>query len=382
MNKKIENLIIKFLLKEANTGELRTLEIWMTNPVNENLFYDYIKINASIYVSKRNYDLKTAKKNIVKGIDKASTEPKSKIKYVAVVAVLMLVTTFVFKRAVLKNLIFNNQSLMSSHIIHGTDKAILTLQDGTNIELDKGNAYRDKNAISDGEKIIYKNKKSKISSVKYNYLTVPRGGQYYVVLSDSTQVWLNSESQLRYPVNFIEGKAREVELVYGEAYFDVSPSSEHSGSKFKVLNQSQEVCVLGTKFNIKAYKDETVVSTTLIEGKVNVRFKTQELELIPDQRLEYDVDKQTFSVSKVDVYNEISWKEGVFNFHKMELEKIMTVLSRWYDFEVVFEKKELKNVKFNGTLGKEQSIEEILNAIINFKIIDAYEINEKTIVLR
>ena len=87
---------------------------------------------------------------------------------------------------------------------------------------------------------------------------------FFVKLSDGTQIWLNSESKLKYPVNFKEGEPRKVELVYGEAYFDVSPSSEHNGSSFKVYNQSQEIEVLGTEFNIKAYRDETNIYTNFI----------------------------------------------------------------------------------------------------------------------
>lgn len=382
MNEKIENLIIKFLLKEANIDELRQLEVWVSNSKNEKLFYDYININTSININEKDYDLKSAKKIVVGRINQGNGIFRTKIKYAAVLALVFLTATYFFKDDVFNTSISNNESSIGNPIIPGSDKAVLTLEDGTNVELDKGKVYKDQNSNSDGEKLVYQNRKEQTARVKYNYLTIPRGGQYYIVLSDGTEVWLNSESQLRYPVSFIEGKTREVELVYGEAYFNVSPSSEHSGSKFKVLNQSQEVNVLGTEFNIKAYKDETNIYTTLVEGKVKVSFDSQEQDLVPSQRLDYDLNTNELLVTTVDVYNEISWKEGVFSFQKMELEKIMKVLGRWYDFQVVFENDELRKIKFNGVLGKEQTIEEILKSIINFKIIEAYEIKEKTIVLK
>src|SRR5690606_21483982 len=110
-----------------------------------------------------------------------------------------------------------------------------------------------------GDELVY-DSDSKIKDTEngpiYNYLTIPRGGHFFVQLSDGTQVWLNSESKLKYPVKFQNGKTREVELVYGEAYFKVSPSTGHNGSSFHVLTKFQEVDVLGTEFNIKAYNGE------------------------------------------------------------------------------------------------------------------------------
>ena len=106
-------------------------------------------------------------------------------------------------------------------------------------------------------------------------------------MSDGTQVWLNSESQLKYPVNFIKGQTRQVELVYGEAYFDVSPSVEHNGAKFKVFNQSQEVEVLGTEFNVKAYKDETNIYTTLVEGRVVIDNGALKQSLLPKSTVKF-----------------------------------------------------------------------------------------------
>src|SRR5690606_40703343 len=121
--------------------------------------------------------------------------------------------------------------------------------------LEKGDSIQTHNAISNGEEIIYNNNTSR--QLVYNYLTIPRGGQFQLTLSDGTRVWLNSETQIKYPVSFTDGESRQVELVYGEAYFEVSHSTEHKGSDFIVYNQNQEVQVLGTEFNIKAYKDDS-----------------------------------------------------------------------------------------------------------------------------
>jgi ferric-dicitrate binding protein FerR (iron transport regulator) len=203
-----------------------------------------------------------------------------------------------------------------------------------------------------------------------------------VLLSDGTQVWLNSETQLKYPKNFIKGQTREVELVYGEAYFNVSPSSKHNGDKFKVLNASQHIEVLGTEFNIKAYTDETLVFTTLVEGKVTVNAEGTNQILKPSEQARLNIETNSINVKLVDVYNEISWKEGIFTFEKMPLSDIVKVLSRWYDIDFVFENEKVKENRFNGSLRRDLKIEEILDAIKNFNKIKDYNIYDRTIVIK
>jgi len=271
-------------------------------------------------------------------------------------------------------------TIINNNIQTGTDKAILTLADGSDIKLIKGETYNTKNASSDGKEIVYNGNSANKKNV-YNYLTTPRGGQFFVKLSDGTQVWLNSESRLKYPVIFRDGETRQVELVYGEAYFDVSSSTEHKGAKFKVLNQAQEVEVLGTEFNIKAYKNTPTIYTTLIEGKVTVNVMNKNEILAPNQQLRLDLTNNNTVVSKVDVYREISWKNGVFSFKNKPLKDIMKVLSRWYEIDVIFDSKVLEDITFSGTLKKELNIKDILETITNANNI-AYKIDGKKVVLK
>ena len=213
-------------------------------------------------------------------------------------------------------------------------------------------------------------------------MTIPRGGQFTVQLSDGTKVWLNSETKIKYPISFVDGNTRRVELIYGEAYFDVSSSTDHKGSKFMVLNKSQEIEVLGTEFNVKAYRDEDFVYTTLVEGSVHVNLDNTTQELLPNQKLSLDVNSSTMIVSNVDVFNEISWKDGIFSFEEESLQNIMKVLSRWYDVQVTFENNDLKNEEFIGLLRKDQSLNKIIKTIKDFGIIKSYEFNGKQLILR
>ena len=159
----------------------------------------------------------------------------------------------------------------------------------------------------------------------------------------------------------MDGETRKVELVYGEAYFNVSPSTEHKGAKFRVINNAQDVEVLGTQFNIKAYKDESNIYTTLVEGKVEINASGVKQILVPNQQSNVNIVNSEISVYIVDVGNEISWIKGIFSFKGKPLKDIMKVLSRWYNVDIVFENKDLESIKFKGALDKDWTIEEILS---------------------
>lgn len=264
----------------------------------------------------------------------------------------------------------------------GSSKAILSLEDGSVVALEKGKYYENNNIKSNGEEIVVRPKNNVYPEITYNYLTIPRGGQFQIKLSDGTQVWLNSESQLKFPETFVDGESRTVELVYGEAYFDVSSSTEHKGSKFVVLNRNQEVEVLGTEFNIRAYKDESHVYTTLVEGKVQVGNGISIKKLTPNEQSKLDLKNNSFTVSSVDVNSEVSWKQGVFSFKGKPLKEIMRVISRWYDVDVVFEDSKLEDIRFRGVLGKDQDIQELLSTIKSLSIIKNYEINDRQIIIK
>jgi ferric-dicitrate binding protein FerR (iron transport regulator) len=289
----------------------------------------------------------------------------------------------------LTNNLFNKPSVeiptaVNKIIEPGTDKAILTLEDGTELTLEKGQNFKTQNANSNGEAIVYDSTKIKSEEIQYNYLTIPRGGQYRLVLSDKTEVWLNSETKLKYPVTFIKGKTRIVELVYGEAYFDVSPSSENKSANFQVLNQSQLIEVLGTEFNLKAYKDDDNVYTTLVEGKIAINLNNgKKQDLSPDQQAKWNPNTNSLSLEKdVNVYNEISWKYGVFNFNGKPLKEIMKTISRWYDVEIVFLNKKVEETEFVGVIRKNRNLEDILVNIKNFGVIKDYERKEKMVILK
>ena len=390
MDKKVEILIVKFLSKEANLEELRQLDLWINNPSNQILFNEYALANSLVNNSFEKFKGKNVKNIILRRIKEASRPQRmvfrsnNLFKYAAAIAVIALSTLVFVEYNSGKDKVIINPSIpivTINKIETGSSKATLILGDGSVVSLDEGTAFKTQNANSTGQKLSYDTgKDNSIAKKVYNYLTIPRGGQYQVRLADGTEVWLNSESQLKFPVAFLDDEIREVELVYGEAYFQVSSSENHNGAKFKVVNSIQNVEVLGTEFNIKAYRDESHVYTTLVEGKVLVNTGKNVQLLLPNQQSDLDIVDRNIKVEQVDVASEISWKDGVFSFKGKPLKEIMKVISRWYDVDFIFENEELGNLKFKGVLDKTLEIEEILSIIKSTSIND-YEIKNNTIII-
>lgn len=319
-----------------------------------------------------------------KGLPKRQNRKKvlTYLKYTAAASVILAIaTTFNFyEENSTKQELAAKPELNSIKI--GTDKAILTLENNIDIVLEKGEEFSTESLKSNGKELIYAPLEKEKESTVFNYITIPRGGQFFVQLSDGTKVWLNSETKLKYPVQFAKGKDREVSLLYGEAYFEVSPSDQHQGAKFKLVSGVQEIEVLGTAFNVKAYADEPYIFSTLVEGKVLVHLGNITHELQPNEQIQVDKNSQDFAISSVDINIATAWKKGLFSFKEKSLKDIMTVLARWYDVEVLFEDKALENIKFKGVLSKNQGIEDILSLIQKTKFIEAYEIKNNLVVIK
>lgn len=385
MEPEIEDILVKFLCREASAQELDRLELWLEIDDNYQIFKSYVKLNYAI-----DYNLLYWDSDKVLYIFDLQTKTNTKVfrfntftRYIGYAAAIFLIVfairgLFQVEPSTLKNPDVKEEVVA---LTPGETKAVLTLEDGSDVILAKGNTYNKNGVSSNGEELTYKEHNASSPKVEYNILTVPRGGEFYLQLSDGTKVWLNSDSQLKYPKHFTHGITRGVTLLYGEAYFEVSPSLKHEGSLFEVINDDRVVQVLGTQFNLKSYPNDTNSYTTLVEGKIRYRGLTQDFDMIPKEQIIFNKDTRATSKKIVNIYNVISWKDGVFSFEDKSLEEIMNVLSRWYDFDFKFTNPDVKNEKFVGVLSKDQSIKEILESIKNFGIINNYTIAEKSIIL-
>lgn len=192
---------------------------------------------------------------------------------------------------------------------------------------------------------------------KNNELIIPKGGEYQVVLADGTKVGLNSASRLIYPQSFM-GKERRV-VLSGEAFFDVTHDAERP---FVVETSRMNVKVLGTRFNVNDYDDNEEVSTTLVNGSVEIVSGDQQaFRLVPGEQAygkENELEKR-----EVNVRLYTSWIDGKFLFNNTELEEIAKQISRWYDVEIFFSSESVKKVRFTGAIVKFKPLEDLVRMI-------------------
>ena len=246
------------------------------------------------------------------------------------------------ERAILK--LYNGKTV----VLDSTMKSSLIAHEANvRIEMDSNHLLRYSSHDSIGMANVNKN----------NELIIPKGGEYQVVLADGTKVWLNSASRLIYPQSFM-GKERRV-VLSGEAFFDVTHDAERP---FIVETSRMNVKVLGTRFNVNDYDDNEEVSTTLVNGSVEIISGDQQaFRLVPGEQAygkENELEKR-----EVNVRLYTSWIDGKFLFNNTELEEIAKQISRWYDVEIFFSSESVKKVRFTGAIVKFKPLEDLVRMI-------------------
>lgn len=247
-----------------------------------------------------------------------------------------------------------NQPVQVAEIQAGSSKAILITPEGKQFNLSQQDSSRTLElgygllAINNGNVVEYVglSDSSATKKVQNNIIRVPKGGEYELILPDGTHVWINSDSELSFPVRFDSSK-REVTLS-GEAYFSVT-KDETKPFIVKVADNI-EVKVLGTEFNIQAYPEANTIETTLCKGSVNVSDGEQKVTLTPSLQAVYSKTTKGITTRKVDVRLYSAWREGLFVFENKPLEEIMTTLSRWYNINVFYTNQAVKTYHFTGDL--------------------------------
>ncbi|PSL24031.1 FecR family protein [Chitinophaga ginsengisoli] len=261
-------------------------------------------------------------------------------------------------------------------IAPGSNKALLTLSDGSTVALDStGNQLIRQGATTIRQyngQLQYK-AQGAASGIAYNTLTTPRGGQFKIVLPDGTKVWLNAASSIRYPIAFTQNERRV--KISGEVYFEVAGNAT---KPFMVdVNGSTEVQVLGTHFNINAYKDEAAINTTLLEGKVSVNVNQQPgVILKPGQQASLSTNGTLQLFKDVDTAQVVAWKEGWFQFHLANLPAVMRQVERWYDVEINY-KGDITDVVFEGRIQRELTLAQMLKILEKYHV--RFHVEGKTI---
>jgi len=267
-----------------------------------------------------------------------------------------------------------HQQMAVNDIQPGVNQATLTLANGHRIILSanlKGTVAQQAGVTitkTPSGEILYTAQASDDQQVLYNTLATARHEQFQIILPDGSHVWLNAASSLKYPVTF-SGNERRVELT-GEAYFEVA---HNAALPFKVKTETQEVEVLGTHFNIKAYEDERSVKTTLLEGSVRVSDQSGRIKLLRPGQQAVHTSTQ-LSVSDIDTEEAVAWKNGYFMFEdNEELGSAMRKVARWYDIDVVYEDPELAKQLIAGSITRFTNASKVLEMLhkvcgVHFKI--------------
>lgn len=250
-------------------------------------------------------------------------------------------------------------------IMPGGEKAILTLGDGSTIVLN--NAKNGELASQGNTKILkltdgrlaYEKGRDRSTMVAFNAIQTPRGGQYRITLPDGTNVWLNAASSLRYPTAF-SGKERSVEMT-GEAYFEVAKDSSRP---FRVLVNAAgkapaTIEVLGTHFNVNAYRDEANIKATLLEGSVKLTKGAAANILQPGQQAGISEAGSIAITNSVDLDQVVAWKNGYFIFNSQDVPSIMRQISRWFDVEVSY-RGTISEETFSGMVSRQSNIAQVL----------------------
>lgn len=377
MNKdRITLLYRKYLADDCTAEELRELKSLISDPerhdeisglldetwvnLKENELIDFSETNSTAIFNK-----------IVNSDKKENKQRLLWMRYAAAILVVIglgaSIWVYNFK---------NNEDLTIKKVAQiipefkaGSNKATLTLDNGSKIDLDKDGIVVNDNQInySDGSLVMDANQDQVEQAKKTQYLSLntPCGGEYQVTLSDGTKVWLNADSYLRYPVDF-DGDKRVVELE-GEAYFEVA---KMSGKPFIVKTENQEVKVLGTHFNINSYGYEEGIKTTLLEGSVSVSRNirnggseaSQSRVLVPGEQSFVSENLKDISVKKVNTVEVIDWKEGLFIFNDEPIQSITKRLAKWYNVKFVFDG-DFSKVRFVGNYSRDKSLNNLLNNI-------------------
>ncbi|RZK38798.1 MAG: FecR family protein, partial [Pedobacter sp.] len=223
------------------------------------------------------------------------------------------------------------------------------------IELDKNKEEIKVNGAdlvySDGSR-VYDNYKAESQTI-----STPKGGEYKIVLSDGTKVWLNAATVLKYPTSFRERTERRVKLVSGEAYFEVAKDPKHP---FIVTSRNQELTVIGTHFNINTYTK--TVKTVLLEGAVKLKSinSIDSISLRPGEESGYHGNG--FQKQEADINLTIAWKNGKIKFRNADLKSILDEAERWYNIKVEYEGK-IPNIHLTGGMSRKSSLATLLKLL-------------------
>lgn len=369
------DLLKRFRSGECTDAEKQLVEVWYNELINTGELEWEEGEKESIQATGENWLLQNITDNELQYVPVRRMHTAAKAWWTAA-AILVVMTGIAYYLNTKQQaaLLAKKEETLKNDVAPGSNKAVLTLANGTTILLDdasngviakEGNAKVLKPA--DGQLLYEQEKDSEHAPLSYNTLATPRSGQYQLILPDGTKVWLNSESSIHYPISFVENE-RRVQIT-GEAYFEVAKLKLSSGQQvpFIVEKGDMQVEVLGTHFNVNAYSDESAIKTTLLEGKVRVsqsaKGNEKAIVLKPGEQAVISGHSRLTIDHSPDIDNVVAWKNGLFHFESADIKTVMRQLARWYDVEVVYEGTTLKNDPLFVEISRNTRLSDVLKVL-------------------
>ena len=372
---KIEKLIIKYVTNSVTAVELDELSIWLKEPENQQVFCEYVKVNYAIDYNMSQFDTNKTEKLLLKKIKEDSNvlyriRIRSVFKYVAIF-ISIIGITFFFQNGddTIQELEISDEAITikldngNIEVLTAAGEKKIVDKEGRIVGFQRGSKlnYQKNNNLQTTSPSLFSNKKEKLA---YNELTVPYGKKFQITLSDGTEVFLNAGTSFKYPVKFINGTKRQVYLLNGEAYFDVTKDSNHP---FIVNMNEMCIRVLGTEFNVSSYPEDPIITTVLVEGSVSLFGKNEvynddETSLLkPGHMADWNKSNKEISINSVDTSLYTSWKNGKLIFKNIQFKNIVKKLERHYNVSIINNNKELGEQYYNASFDIE-TIEEVLKS--------------------
>lgn len=380
--KKSERLIVKFITNQASQEEIEQLTEWLKQDENQIVFKDFVKTNYAIDTAMNNFDSTEVRKQLSERIRKENNafykrRFSSYYKYAAILIVAL--GGFYFYK--------NSDTVTKPKqnvVIPREDEIVLQLgNESQNLKLNEDRNITDKdgNVIGRQEKdrLVY-TKAYAEGALVYNTIRIPYGKKFEVQLSDGTLVHLNAGTSLRYPVQFVKNQNRQVYLL-GEAYFEVEKDKEHP---FNVNTQNINVEVLGTKFNVDTYSENSSTDVVLVEGKVSLykdqKTKENQVYLKPGEKGSNERGQSKITKEQVNTEYYTAWVTGSLVFKNASFENIIKKLERRYNVTFINRNKALGKEIFNARFDNEP-IEVVLKYFSDSYAID-YDIDRDKITIK
>ncbi len=332
---RLNALTIKYLLGTLTDVERQQLDaILDENPVRRHRFEqrinkDHLRKNLQTYLEVRN-----TQNTPVRILRKYLPYAAAAAALLAIVALAI----FLHRRQTQKQPLQTDPIIAMQHDFQpGSNRATLTLADGTTIDLDaakKGMISNQNNARiikTDSGRIAYNTNKTKAATLAYNIVSTPRGGTYQVTLPDGSTAWLNAASSIRFPTSF--ANKREVQTT-GEVYFDIAPDA---AKPFYVSSGAIDIQVLGTAFDIQNYNNEPSARVTLVTGAIKIQSGRYDRILTGRQLAKLTPQTPITVIDNPDISQAIAWKTGFFRFKNADIRSIMREVERWYDVDVEYQ---------------------------------------------